>query len=311
MGKRKRQRRSPATAVVTPPEQKTPWWRRPLTWLLAAILGVPIAYGTAISLAYLNANNPAEAIGEKLAGQDPVKVLGMERLRDENGRAGYIVPANTDPRPLARAMKRVPNLGDRVVDPEVERQWATENNAIDVSATAWQITLEGNRTSPLVITDIKPVEIQCGKPLTGGYVNLGSQGEGDKPHLEVTIDGARPVFDRVDEGDEDVPNYFSKKTINLELHEKMVLVFIGRTNEKHCTWRYRLSYMDGSAEGGHQTISAPGGKPFESTGAANPSKDLYAWVIPGGYESRCGDDIAPIVSGESYRALQRGEIKCV
>lgn len=278
--------------------------------MLAVILGAPAAYGTTILVAYLNAHRSAESIGEALAGQDAIKILGMERLRDDNGRAGYVVPAGTDPRPLKQAMTYDPVHG-RLVDPEVEHRWATENNAVDVAATAWQVTLEGNRSEPVVITDIKPVEIKCGVPLTGGYVNLGRQGEGDKPHLEVTIDSSRPVFDRIGEEDGDIANYFSKKFITLDPNEKFVLVFIGRTNEKHCTWRYQLTYLDGSVGGAQQILSAPGGKPFESTSHVIRDTDTHAWVIPGGYESVCSDDLAPIVSGENYRALLRGEIECV
>jgi hypothetical protein len=291
-------------------QPRPPWWRRPIPLLLSAVLALVGAYLTPGILAFANKIYSVEQAAEQLADPDVVKVLGMKRLVDADGFRLYVVPAGTDPRPLLAAMRWGPH-DEQVVDEEFERRWVIENHAVDVHRTSWEITLAGNRSNPVIITNIKPVDVKCDAPLGGGLLDFGGEGEGDKIGLSVDVEHPSPVFSRAESADEpEIADYFSQKTISLEHNEKQVLTLTGGVSTQHCTWRYSLTYMDGSPSGGEQVISAPGGVPFEST-VLSEGGEGYSWVVPN-VSMLCSASMPlPVVNAERFREYLRGKADCI
>jgi hypothetical protein len=208
------------------------------------------------------------AVGARLSGSDAITVVEVTHLFDnEVGAQGYVVPASADASP----MQTYPNRD--------LAGWANANGAVDFRSTAWQVTLEGTRGSPVEVVDIVPMlDGPCREPLAGGLVDDGSEGVTDKVIMHLDIDRPNPTFERVQEGIGDtIEHFFTKNKITLPKGEKNVLILRAASEGRYCQWRYRVDYLaDGARHS--MTLAAPGGKPFAVTG---PLADQagYAWVV--------------------------------
>lgn len=264
---------SPETASDSDSAAKPTFWRRWTTWVAATAVtiatGIVVAYFQGIGLGFLNSFSSAEEIGESLSGQDAIKVISMTRLTDNAiGRSGYVVARSVDPTPMLAYHET----------PAVRDAWVRDNKAVDRGQSAWEIVLEGNRTSPVELTNIELVGVKCQDPPTGiGIIDDSPEGMTDKILLTVNVDGRQPAFDWIPDpfsGQDPVKNFFSAKKITLPRGEKNVLVLQGKAG-KHCTWKLGLTFTDGDTTQ-KRTLSAPGGGPFEVMGG--PLK--WDWYVP-------------------------------
>jgi len=268
------------------------WWQRPIVWLLAVILAAVGAYMTDVVRHVLDNIASPEAVGDRLSGEEAIAVVEVTHLfNNEVGSQGYVVAATVDPTPMRNPLTR--DLGG----------WASANGAVDYRTTAWQVTLEGTRTTAVEVVDIVPVlDGACREPLRGGLIDDGAEGVTDKIILHVDIDRPEPSFRRVQEGVSDpVDHFFSTNKISLPSGEKNVLVLRASSDGKYCRWRYRVDYL---ADGVRRSmiLAAPGDRPFEVTGPpADPAR--YEWVVTSPATQECfggGEENLAKVDGATY-----------
>ena len=273
-------------------------------WLLAVVLAALGAYLTDVVREVLDNVAPPEDVGNRLTGEGPIAVLEVTHIYDRTlGAQGYVVPVDADPRPMQQYRTR-----------DVAA-WAAATHAVDFLMTAWEVTIEGKRSSPVEVVNIVPVlDRPCEAPLRGGLVQDSNEGVTDKVVMEVEIDEPGATFARIDEADSGtLRNFFASKKITLPPGEKNVLILRAHSKGQYCRWRYRIDYIADGARGS-QLLSAPGGAPFEVTGPiegwlSDPAA-TYDWVVPSWAERQCwplgGDpDNLPKVAGRIYVTVSK------
>jgi hypothetical protein len=267
--------------------KKLKWWQRPIVWVTTVILGAAAAYLTDVIVSW--AKSVPQALGP------PVAVVDLARLHDPFvGRWGYVVAGSVDPAPV---------LGEDAGGSDLAA-WAEANAGIDVNISAWELTLEGRRNSPVELVNIVPIlEERCGQPLGGGLYSDEPQGETEKILLDIDVSAERPTVTRSDPEAAPIENFFASKKITLPKGEKNVLVLRGRSDLYHCRWRYRFDLI-ADGERTTLTLSAPGDRPFEVTGE-NPNYGVYDWVVPPAFLA-CGARRPKIDGRDFERRLQGG-----
>lgn len=242
------------------------WWQRPIVWLATVVVGALGAYGTDALVSGMKSVVPTDDLVPELLGIDAIAVVDMIHLLDPvDGAVGYIVAGSVDPVPMLSGAEPIDS-------------WTVSSGAVDVGVSAWEVTLEGKRESPVELVDITPVlEERCGDPLIGGLIMQAAQGETDKIRLNIDVPANRPTVTR-EEGHDVIENYFSTKKITLPKGEKNVLILRGVSQQHHCRWKYQLGLI---ADGKRITflLAAPGDRPFEVTGKSSDA-GAYDWVIP-------------------------------
>jgi hypothetical protein len=278
--------------------KKRKWWQRPIVWLATVVIGAAGAYLTDLLVTGAKTVVPPEDVVNQVLDTPAIVVDDLTHFHDAFvGRGGYVVSAAVDPAPVSAISATLPPF----------KQWAEANNAVDLGVTAWEITIEGKRDSPVEVVNIVPVlEEPCGPALRGGLFRDGAQGETDKVVLNVDVSAAHPLFSRSDPSSEFDANYFGSKKISLPRGEKNVLILRATSGKVHCRWRYGIEYIaDGKR--GSLLVSAPGNKPFEVT-AGRASAD-YDWIVPGASEVSCfhvpEGSARPKVAGKDFEAVMK------
>jgi hypothetical protein len=269
----------------------TRWWRRPITWFGGVALAALAAYLTNVLVGVLgNVIGSEQGLADQVAPPAPVRVTAMHRLVDPRYPTGFVVPAgdadHTD-------------VLNRVSDTEQYGAWLTESHAVDLSTTAWQVTLEGGLSSEVVVRDIKPVlEEPCGPPLTGTLITNPSAGRAEEIAFVTDLDQPQPQFLELNQLTEETRPFFGGGSVlKLPKGEKNPLIFIARAQSGHCRFHLEITY---ETDVGRDTmrVYTPGGEPFEVTGpAAFPA---YPWVYVGVLQRCDAADGWARVPGESY-----------
>ncbi|MGW3785290.1 hypothetical protein ACWD5Z_11925 [Micromonospora chokoriensis] len=296
--RRPRRRRAP-TPGSPPAPAPLALWKRPVTWLLTIVVGAVGTWIGAVILGMINQWKPANELAEELAGRGPLVVLDVRHIPyPDEGPGAYAYPADAD---LARLDAARPK------DP------AAEAGALDIDRSTWEITLVGTRDEAVEAVDLRPVLVEpCRAPVGGILEPNESQGASEKVVLVTHVDRPNPRMLAEDFGGEDAGEpFFATHKITLPRGEKNVIQVRALTAKQHCRWRLELDYL---ADGQRQTmvISAPGDKPFEVTGRADPS--AYTWVyLSPIYECRTKDGTKTErlrITGAEYAQMVRDKRTC-
>jgi hypothetical protein len=253
--------------------KKLPWWKRPIAWAGAIVMGASGVYLTDTIVTW------AKSVPQSLGS--PVAVVDLTRLHDPfSGRWGYVVAPSADPTSVLD--EDAGGLGLAA--------WAEANAGVDVKISAWELTLEGRQDKAVELVNI--VALYSDQP----------QGQTDKIVLDIDISAKRPTITRGDPEGQIIENFFASKKISLPKGEKNVLVLRGMSDVNHCRWRYRFDLV-ADGERTSITVSAPGDKPFEVTGE-NPNSRIYDWVVPPQF--RACEGRRPKITGSEYAKLLQG-----
>ncbi|MEU8298784.1 hypothetical protein AB0C04_16065 [Micromonospora sp. NPDC048909] len=264
-GPRRRPTRAGArpTAAPSPTPERVAWWKRPVTWLLTIVIGAVGAWLGAVVLGTLNQWKSADELAEALAGKGPLVVLDVRHIPyPQEGARGFVYPAGSD---LSK------------LDASTSGDPATDLAAVDLGRSTWEITLVGTRDDAVEVVDMRSVLVApCTPPLTGIREPNESQGASEKIVLVTRVDQPNPRM-LVESTTDDASSrpFFADNKISLPKGEKNVVQVRALSEKMHCRWRLELQYL---ADGRRQTmtVSAPGDKPFEVTGAADDA--AYSWV---------------------------------
>jgi len=257
---------------VPPEPPKKQFWKRPVVWLVTIVVGAIGVYLTDVIRSFLEARGaPATELGERLAHPRPISIVDIKRVTNPELAGDFVVPAGvTDLATLDEALAAWRQSG---TDPAgvLDRL-----GAVGVDRATWEITIEGLRSSPVEVVDMRPVlDGPCTEP-TGGtaLIENPSAGATDKIVLETEVDRPAPAFG-VRDAEQKLQPFFTTKKITLPLGEKNVVMMAGHSDGRTCRWRVEVEYL---ADGGRDRmlIALPGDKPFQVTGAVDPKG--YAWV---------------------------------
>ncbi len=257
--------------------------RKPGTWLGAVVVGALALFFSDYIRAFLGVVLPLDAVEQ--AGGPAIEIVDVHTSRIASD---FVLPNGVTDEQLAD--------WDRTKGPP-DDDWLAARGAVSVGTAKWEITLEGQRTEQVVVTDMTPKLVgACTDPLTGDLIENRPQGEGEKFHFDVAIDAPNPQF-HVTEPDGTSYPYFETKTITLPRGEKNVIAITANTAGPHCRWTVEVDYLaDGKR--GHLSILAPDGKPFELTGPVEPSAHDSIFVQFG-----CAEPYAR-VAGSDYAARE-------
>jgi hypothetical protein len=302
--KRRRVSAGPRPHRLRPARQKAqenpaaPWWKRlltkPVTWLVAVVIGALGLYFSDYVKAFLNSMVPADDAAERAAGP-PIKVVDVHRILYTASGNNFVIPGQLTDQDLAGWDRRrgIP-----------EEPWLNDHDVVPVDVARWEITLEGKRTRKVVVTNIKPKLVApCAAPLGGHLVENPSQGAGDKFPFEVEIDKPDPRLS-IENSNGDSYYYFDTKTIELPKDEKNVIGVTAHTSGPHCRWTIEVEYLADDTRG-RLSIQAPGNKPFTVTGKAEPRR--YESVFLTRYS--CSEPYRR-VSGEVYAGHPTDLLNC-
>ncbi|MGH3789169.1 MAG: hypothetical protein ACRDRG_22035 [Pseudonocardiaceae bacterium] len=262
---------------------RTPWWKRPIVWIVSVvIIGVGAQLQATIQV-YVSAILSAVGVTEP---GPPIEVLDVHL--DPTG-AEFVLPNGVNNQELA--------TWDRRNMPSTE--WLRAHGAVPVDQVSWEITLVGRRTEAVAITDMKPILEggQCAASVSGALIQRRPAG-GPSGIIDLTaaIDSPdRALKRRDDKGEPQL--FFTKNNLLLPAGEKNTLAIITTTAGPYCRWTLDVEYL---ADGGRQTmtITAPGEEPFSVTGKLDPSKYEPVFIAcDKSYLQVSGTEYAEISSG--------------
>jgi hypothetical protein len=267
-------------------------WRRvrqPWVWLATVGLGALGFYVSSYIQIFLGSAVPADS-AEKI--RPPIEVVDVHQVFDDG--TDIVVPKDLTEHEFASL--------DRV-DWSTE-DWVKEHNAVSIGRSGWEITLEGQRTQEVVVTNMTPTLVEaCEEPLDGSMIVDGLSDVGLKYRFDVAIDEPHPVFMMIGDG-EPFP-YFKQNTIELAKDKKSVFVITVRTSGPYCRWVIDMDYLaDGKRN--RLTIRAPDGQPFAVTGSLDPRRYQSVYFIPyqecpNRYRRVSGAEYAAIIAGAADR----------
>ncbi|WP_146174891.1 hypothetical protein [Umezawaea tangerina] len=255
---------------------------------MTLLLAATAAYFSDYVKSFFGALLPVDE-AEEASGRAPVEVRDVHYL---NLNSAYF---------LSRPPSEEDIAGwDRKAGPP-SAEWLERQGEVPLDVARWEVTLEGRRTSEVVVTDMRPKLVApCEPPLDGSLVETPAQGAGDKFRFGVAVDRPNPVMMTIGGGTAPFP-YFEQKTIRLPKGEKNVVTVEATTSGPHCRWTIEVDYIaDGKR--GQMSVTAPGGKPFEVTGHLDPAR--YSSVFLAALR-KCPQPYRR-VSGAEYAEIQAG-----
>jgi hypothetical protein len=156
-------------------------------------------------------------------------------------------------------------------------EWLAAHGAVGVDEARWNFGLDGLLDHAVQITEVRPVDLECGEPLGGTYLSDPAQGSLTE-YLTVDFDEREPRFliSAPEAGQPPVP-LFDRK-VNLTKGATQSFVLIARSTKQHCRFRVGFEYTANGVQ--QQFVVDDNGKPFEVTGKASPDKYAAAY-LPG------------------------------
>lgn len=233
--------------------------RAPATWLATVLVAAAAVTFQDVLVGTAKTVLPVEALPDALSPEDAVEVVETKDVKEYGE---YLV------RDGSRAQ-----LGRELTS----GGWFEERRGVvDVGRSEWMVTLRGQASQQVRITDIVPELVGggCAAPLGGRLVYAPSQGGSEVIPLEVDIDDRVP---RLKAYKKDRPYFTGPQGthITLKQNETEAFYIIAKSRGPYCRWRYRMHYEVGG-DTREQVFGRSGGKPFELTGALHD---------PGGYET--------------------------
>lgn len=245
------------------------WVRAPVFWVLTAVAGGVAAFVGHYVQGFLGAWIPDWTSG------DAVRVIDVRR--DQGELEPYVVhAANVD--------------ADWLRTLEVEGSFAPGSlpeGAVSVGTMTWQVVLEGNRPSGVIVTDIRPALLEpCRSPVQGVYVWQSGQGEAPRTHLYTVIDDVPPVFydqlsfDRATgEAETSGVRFFSERFISLAHREQYPISITAFATEQYCRWNLEVEISSGGKVS-ELIVPGPGGDPFELTASLDDLSGYDGVAVP-------------------------------
>lgn len=293
----RRENRRPRTEPDEPDEAqetagKDRWrlLRAPVAWLVTVVVAAAALTFQDVLVSTAKTVLPVEALPDALSPRDAVEVV---EARDVKQHGEYLVRGGS-----GAELRTALNSGE----------WREETEGVvDVNRSEYMVTLRGQASQQVRITDIVP-EVEggeCSAPLGGRLVYAPSQGGDEVIPLEVDIDDRSP---RLEAYRKDRPYFTGPKGTHILLRQNETEAFfiIAKSRGPYCRWRYRMHYEVGG-ETREQMIARPDGKPFELTGERRDTGD-YATVHYPSFTCPVGEKSGhwSSTTGEKYARAKRG-----
>jgi len=271
------------------PVKKVKWWQRPVTWVAGfvsvLILGIATALGSGIGNSIFTA-----AKGHPSPTGPPVAVeeVNVQTWQDYS----FIIP-----RKLVLTAAQLSAMNKRVTSSlSAYSSWFASHGGVIVNRGIIGITVHGNGSGPVTITDMQVVK-HCGRPLTGGTLFYSpSTGAGPFTTDQIGFDLGQqlsigqyipaPGPHALNPGG----NFFAKKVITLRPGEPQTLSAYVTAHDEYCSFTFQLHVATPDGHPVTQTIT-DNGKPFQITtdGETGPIGSLnhvpfssYSVVYAGG-----------------------------
>ncbi|MFD7923442.1 hypothetical protein ACFV3R_30030 [Streptomyces sp. NPDC059740] len=233
-----------------------------MTWLATIVLGVAtVTFQDALTTA-VKAVLPLDGLHDSLSPQDALQTVEVRDVKD-NGRYLY---RGRDGAGFLKGLNAA-SLVDRT-------------DLMDVGDAAWLVTLRGNATQQVRVTDIVPVVEGggCDAPTGGSLVYSPSQGGEDVLALDAAIDAPVP---RLHEDGAKGPFFTGPKAREFTFDQGESWSFLLRASATtgHCRWHYRIHYQVGGRTA-EENLTAPHGRPFELTAELPDPGDYRVVYLP-------------------------------
>ena len=245
------------------PVRKVQWWRRPITWvagfLTVLALAVATALGTGIGNSLFN-----EAKGHPSSTGPPVAIeaISIQTWQDYS----FVIP-----RRLELTAAELTTMNKQVTtSPSAYSNWFTSHGGVIANREVIGITVRGNGSSPVTITDMQIVK-SCGRPLVGGTLFYSpTQGAGPFATDQIGFDlGQQLSIGQY------IPaagphalapggNFFAKKVITLKPGEPQTLSAFVTAENEYCSFTFRLHVATPEGHPATESIT-DNGKPFQIT----------------------------------------------
>lgn len=249
------------------------WRRRPLTWVVAVFLSaiaLMMTNGVIDFTSGILGNHASPgAIGERLSNP-ALGIVDVKRVMYDTG--DFVFPNGLTPEQLEALNNSEAGLDETLVK---------AGKAIEVSRATWEIALQGQRTQPVEIVNIKRQLVgKCHAPVGGTLVENFSAGQTEKIPMIIGVDRQQPVVIQRTYDDNDTPidtPYFSGHKITIPKGEVVVLVVTGETSGPSCRWNLIVELL---ADGKRQQLTIDNGdrQPFTVTGRL-PAEQYEAVVL--------------------------------
>jgi hypothetical protein len=236
-----------------------------------------------------------------------IGVVGMTRVTDPALVGDFVLPPTVD-HARVRAFLDRQDSGVDIPDDEYG-EFLTDIGAVTSRVMMWRVTLEGRRETEVVVTGMRPVRTgPCTPPLGSSMIENPAAGSAELITFTTDIDRPRPRFARLDVLTGAETDFFASSVLKLPRGEQNVIHIRATTAGPTCSFHVELTYQaDGRP--GRLRLTAPGGRPFQVTGAM-PFED-YEWVYMSplhGCEGPSGRFITPRVPGAAYGTCPRGPV---
>lgn len=238
------------------------WWKRPITWIIglagALILAMVTALGTGIGNGILSS-----AKGHSSPSGPPVAIEEVGQIQTWEDYS-FVVPGKVV---LTSAQLSAMNRGV-ASSPSAYASWFLSRGGVIANKGIIGITVRGNASGPVTITDMQVVK-HCGRPLANGTLFY-SPSEGAGPFntdqigfdlgQEVTIGqyipapGPHPLSPG--------GNFFAKKVITLKPGEPQTLSAYVTAENEYCSFTFQLHVATPTGHAVTETIT-DNGKPFQ------------------------------------------------
>jgi hypothetical protein len=245
------------------PVRKVKWWQRPITWIAGVIsvliLAVATALGTGIGNSIFNAaKGHPSTIGPPVA----IEAISIQPWQDYS----FVIP-----RKLVLAHAQLITMNKQgTASPSAYASWFDSHGGVIANRGIIGITVRGNGTGPVTITDMQVVK-HCGRPLAGGTLFYSpTTGAGPFSTDQIGFDLSQqltigqylpaPGPRTLSPGG----NFFAKKVITLKPGEPQTLSAYVTAQNEYCSFTFQLHVATPDGRPVTETIT-DNGKPFQIT----------------------------------------------
>jgi hypothetical protein len=235
-----------------------------MAWLLGAAGSTILAMVTGV----------AEGVGGILLGEgggetresssptaiptgDPIKITKITTVpRSIDGT--WVHPESLDDQAVAKINREIEEFEKSTY--EIMRS----HGAVETGTSSVELELEGNRPTPVRITDIA-IDARCREPLTGTLFYNPPQGEAETVQIGYDLD-RDTVFAQKSTMVEGEPfprligNYFAEQKYTLKQGEQVTFRLTALSRRQYCEYAFELHYIADGKPGSRRVDD--GGKPF-------------------------------------------------
>jgi hypothetical protein len=245
------------------------WWKRPVTWILGIVTALVVAIATSLGTGIGN-SILTTAQGHPSSGGPPIKIEHVGQVQTWEDYS-FVIPRKVIlPAAQLAAMNRQVTTSESTYT-----NWFLHRGGVIANRATISITVRGNGTGPVTITDMQVVKY-CGRPLTNGTLFYSpSEGAGPFGTSQIGFDLGRlvtigqyipaPGAHMLSPGG----NFFAKEVITLKPGEPRTLSAFVTAEHEYCSFTFQLHVATPDGNSVIEKI-ADNGKPFHITSDGEP-----------------------------------------